>query len=103
MKKVSYTLNVRRDFVRAVRPSIEPLDGKTFLFRLGWLMGEGDPYPGEEAWIPIDPVWPDDAPKWIASGDLIKASIVKPYDTNQFSNLSNQAHGFDIPPTTKEI
>lgn len=54
------------------------LEGETFDFSFGWFMGEDDPYPGEIAWIPPmrkkygrpEDTWPDNAPSWIASGDL---------------------------------
>ena len=65
------TVRIRRDFARAVKPTAEQLDGNAYLFGYGWTMGEGDPYPGEVAMLPRDPRWPDDAPGWIASGDLI--------------------------------
>lgn len=73
-----WTVRVRRDFDRPVRESAEQLDGQTFTFRFGWEMGETDPYPGEQAWMPIDPLYPADAPVWIASGDLIEPVAVTP-------------------------
>lgn len=65
-----FIVRIRRDFSRAVRPEAEQLDGRTYTFRHGWLMDEGDSYPGETAWIAYDPTYPADAPHWIASGDL---------------------------------
>jgi len=65
-----YSVRIRREIGREVRPEAEQLDGKCFIFRLGWIMDEEDPYPGERAMIPNDFDWPADAPTWIASGDL---------------------------------
>lgn len=63
-------VKIRRG-LRPVKPEAEQLDGKTFLFVFGWIMGDDDPYPGEAAWIPKNDGWPDDAPIWLASGDLV--------------------------------
>ena len=65
-----FTVRIRRDFGREVKPEAEQTDGKTYAFRRGWLMDKSDPYPGEEAWLPHDPAYPVEAPAWIASGDL---------------------------------
>lgn len=53
-----------------VRPEAEQIDGNTYNFRYGWEMEEGDPYPGEQAWIADDSDYPDTAPVWVSSGDL---------------------------------
>ena len=66
-----FTIRIRRDIGREVRPEAEQIDGKTYAFRFGWRMDADDPYPGEEAWIPHDPAYPTEAPVWIASGDLV--------------------------------
>ena len=66
-----FTVKIRREGMRGVRPEAEQLDGKKFNFFCGWLMDKGDPYPGEEAWMPRDKAYPDNAPPWIASGDLV--------------------------------
>ena len=71
MTTQQFTIRIRREFERNVRPEAEQIDGKTYAFRFGWLMGEDDSYPGEEAWIPADPAYPRSAPVWIASGDLV--------------------------------
>jgi hypothetical protein len=68
MKKA--TVKIRRNR-RSVRPEAEQLEGKTFTFMFGWGMDEDDPYPGETAWVPRDPDYPNNAPVWIANGDLI--------------------------------
>lgn len=67
-----FTVRIRRNIGRTVRPEAEVLDGKTFRFRIGWVMGGDDPYPGEYAMIPEDSRYPVTAPPWIASGDLCK-------------------------------
>lgn len=59
---------IRRD--RPVKPEAEQIDGKIYEFRYGWEMGEGDPYPGDTAWIPVSKDYPVDAPAWIACDDL---------------------------------
>jgi len=33
-------------------------------------MDEGDPRPGEIAWLPADDSYPEGAPTWVSSGDL---------------------------------
>lgn len=70
MTSQQFTVRIRRDFQRGVRPESEQIDGKTYGFTFGWTMSEDDPYPGEDAWIPADPAYPRNAPHWIASGDL---------------------------------
>ena len=77
MKTKKFTVNIRRGFGWEVKPSAEQLDGKTFNFYLGWEMDEDDPCPGEEAWIPQDENYPADAPRWIASGDLVEVILAK--------------------------
>ena len=63
-------IKVRRNIDRDVRPEVEQVDGKVFMFSYGWLMDNDDPYPGEVAWLPDDTNYPVSAPTWIASGDL---------------------------------
>jgi len=65
-----FTVRIRRNYSRPVRPEAEQVDGKCYLFEEGWTMDSQDPYPGEVAWIPCDPAYPRSAPTWIASGDL---------------------------------
>ena len=60
MSKQRFTVRIRRDIGREVRPEAEQLDGKTYTFT----------YPGEQAWLPRDSTYPVGAPPWIASGDL---------------------------------
>ena len=55
-----------------MKPEAEKIDGKTYSFTQGWVMDNDDPYPNETAYIPRDPDYPDEAPIWIASGDLIE-------------------------------
>jgi len=69
MKK-TFRVRIRRGDGRQVRASAEQVDGKVFTFTFGWIMDHTDGYPGEVAWLVIDPAWPPDAPLWIASGDL---------------------------------
>jgi hypothetical protein len=66
-----HTVKIRREIGKVVRPDAEQLDDKTYNFIFGWDMGETDPYPNEVAMLPNDTTYPDDAPDWIASGDLI--------------------------------
>jgi hypothetical protein len=70
MRTQNFTIRIRRDIGREIKPEAEQIDGKTYAFRQGWVMDENDPYPGEEAWIPHDPAYPVEAPCWIARGDL---------------------------------
>jgi hypothetical protein len=52
---------------------LEPLRDREFEFRVGPVIGlhESVTRAGELAMIPVDPVYPEDAPLWIASGDLV--------------------------------
>jgi hypothetical protein len=62
---------LRRDFGLTLKPESEQIDGNVYEFRKGWLIEDDDSrYPGETAYIAHDPSYPDDAPVWIASGDL---------------------------------
>lgn len=69
-----YKVKIRRDLGLPVRPEAEQIDGKSYTFIFGWCMeDELDPtthYASEDAMIPNDPEYPEDAPDWIASGDL---------------------------------
>lgn len=65
------TVKIRRELGMEVKPEAEEIDGKTYNFTVGWIMNDEDAYPNETAYIPRDPDYPDDAPIWIASGDLI--------------------------------
>lgn len=56
-----------------VKPEAKALDGYTGDFMFCWHMDEDDPYPGEIAFAPVEQRgegWPNDAPAWIASGDM---------------------------------
>ena len=65
------SVKIRRDIGKKVKTEAEQIDGKTYMFITGWLMGEDDPCPNEYAMIPRDNTYPIDAPPWIASGDLV--------------------------------
>lgn len=65
------TVKIRRELGMEVKPEAEEIDGKTYNFTVGWVMNDEDAYPTETAYIPRDPDYPDNAPIWIASGDLI--------------------------------
>ena len=73
---MKYTVKIRKEIGKEVRPEAEQIDGKTYNFTTGWVMGEDDPYPTETAYIPRDPNYPDEAPTWIASGDLVVETLV---------------------------
>lgn len=70
MTSRQFTVHIRRNIGREVKSGAEQIDGKTYMFRPGWVMDADDPYPGEDAWIPDDQQYPTDGPAWIASGDL---------------------------------
>ncbi len=56
-----------------IKPEAEQLDGKIFDFQQGWVMDAADTsiYIGETAMIPTrGQDWPENAPSWIASGDM---------------------------------
>lgn len=71
----AFTVKIRRNIGKKVKPEAELVDGKTFVFLFGWLMGENDPYPDEEAWRAYDTSYPIEAPSRIASGDLIESKV----------------------------
>ncbi len=78
------TVKIRRTIGKEVRPEAEQIDGKTYRFRYGWTMDDGDPYPGEIAALPDDPNYPKDAPPWIAMGDLSpNAEVSEAADKNR--------------------
>lgn len=66
-----YLVRIRRDIGRQVRPEAEEVDGKVYVFRFGWVQGDGDQYPGEKAMVPNDFDWPADAPPWMSEGDCL--------------------------------
>ncbi len=65
-------VNIRMDLGK-VRPEASQIDGNVYYFSFGWIIEESDSslYVGESAMIPRDPNYPEDAPNWIASGDLM--------------------------------
>jgi hypothetical protein len=67
-----YKVTIRREGFGEVRENALQINGMCFDFTEGFMMGEGDRYPGECAMIPDDPCYPKSAPPWIASGDLIE-------------------------------
>ena len=71
-----FQVAIRRHAWLEVKPEAEQIDGKVYMFRFGWDIEDDDNrYPGEQAWIPDDNRYPAGAPIWIASGDLLPASI----------------------------
>ena len=75
-----YRVRIRRSLAK-VRPEAEHLDGRCFHFYPGWVMTDEDTsiYVGETAMLFADPrelAGLDDAPAWIASGDLEPADGV---------------------------
>lgn len=64
------TVTIRREKGWSVRETAAQLEGKRHKFTRGWLIKEGSIYDGETAWLPVREGWPEDAPIWIASGDL---------------------------------
>lgn len=77
MHSGAYKVKIRRGEEFIVKPEAEQIDGRSFFFTVGWVIEDDDYlYPGEYAMIPEfplfrDPEWPEDAPIWIASGDLV--------------------------------
>ena len=72
---MKYLVNIRRGMAK-VRPEAEAIDGKAYNFEEGWIITESDSslYVGETAMIPRDEDYPEEAPHWIASGDLIRVA-----------------------------
>lgn len=56
--------------MRLVRENAEQIDGKTYTFVYGWEADRAD-YIGEQVWLHADPDYPEGAPSWLASGDLV--------------------------------
>lgn len=69
---MKFKVKIRRHLA-GVRAEAEPIDGNIYDFIKGWVILKSDSslYAGEMAMISIDPDYPEDAPSWIASGDLI--------------------------------
>lgn len=66
-----FTVRLRPEYRgRPPKDTARSIDGKTHHFRYGWTMDDDDTYPGEVAWIADRLGWPEDAPGWIAGGDL---------------------------------
>jgi hypothetical protein len=76
VEKQEYIVRLRRSDVFKVKPNAEQIDGKKFFFEKFWTIDEDDtdlPIVGEFAMVPCrNQRYPDDAPHWIASGDLEK-------------------------------
>ncbi len=76
MEKQEYIVRLRRSDEFKVKPNAEQIDGKKFLFEKFWTIDGDDtnlPIAGEFAMVPCkDQGYPEDAPHWIASGDLEK-------------------------------
>ena len=72
MRQMKYKVKIRRDLAE-VRPEAECIDANIYSFVFGWTILECDSflYAGEFAMIPYDPNYPNEAPPWIASGDLV--------------------------------
>jgi hypothetical protein len=68
-----YLIQLRTGPRRDRLPGSEIVDGKTFAFRPGWTLGPelGGIYAGELAMVTCDPAYPDAAPTWLPSGDLV--------------------------------
>lgn len=58
-----------------IKPEGVQLDGKVFAFKAMYELTQDDTsiYVGETAMMPVDSNYPEDAPTWIASGDLVAA------------------------------
>ncbi len=78
LKLYQATVNLRRGDGFDVRPESEQIDGMSAVFRPGWLMDDEDTsiYVGEWAMIPRVDGWPEDAPGWVASGDLVEMAAM---------------------------
>lgn len=65
-----YRVNIRRE-LNDVKPEADQIDGKVYPFNRGWLIDDIPHYISEYAMIPtMGCGYPEDAPIWIASGDL---------------------------------
>ena len=65
-----YRVKIRRE-LNDVKPEAEQIDGNVYKFYIGWEIDDIEHYIGEMAMIPTrDCGYPEDAPIWIASGDL---------------------------------
>jgi len=79
---MKFKVEIRRDSFSAVRPEAEQIDGNVYNFELGWLIEKSDSsiYKNENAMIPIDLDYPNNAPSWIASGDLIEVKTINNHE-----------------------
>jgi len=69
---VKFKVEIRRELAE-IRPEAEQIAGNVYNFDFGWAIEKSDSslYVGESAMIPRDVTYPDNAPTWIASGDLV--------------------------------
>lgn len=71
-----YRVQIRREIGLQVKLEAEQLDGKVYAFTPTFRLHEDEfdgKYFGEYAMVPADDQgWPEDAPTWIASGDLVE-------------------------------
>ena len=67
---MKYKVKIRR--TAKVKPGTECIDGKVYDFGIGWEIEEDDSslFVGEYAMISRDSNYPEEAPVWVASGDL---------------------------------
>lgn len=71
--RATYRVKIRRGPDFEVKPEAEQIDGKGWEFTRGWRIEDEERYPGEWAMIPSrGQGWPDDAPGWVATGDLVE-------------------------------
>jgi len=70
---IEYKVNIRTKLAE-IRPESLQLNGKEYFFVRGWDIDDSDIYKGEVAMIPKDDTYPNDAPIWVASGDLVEVT-----------------------------
>ena len=71
MREIEATVKFRRGGSWVVKASAEQVDGVRHSFLFSGDSPDGSIYSGEVTWSPVGRGWPDDAPLWIADGDLV--------------------------------
>lgn len=75
---IEATVRHRRGPRWKVKPEAQAVDGKRhkFIFAGYASESENSAYFGETAWLAEPRGWPDSAPAWIASGDLLDIKVL---------------------------
>ncbi|WP_283176816.1 hypothetical protein [Gemmobacter sp. 24YEA27] len=88
---IKATVRLRRGGNWLVKPNAEQIDGKRHIFHdlAGVNERPSSAYFGEVEYTPLRYGWPDDAPVWLAAGDL---EDIAPLEVDELSQVRAQFH-----------